>query len=148
MRRPGALRPPADLHLETCAAEASLAWGWVESALPDAGAGLRHLVLSAYTGKHSLLVHTGLLNPGDQPEFVFVLGSVEPGTGGWNTGSSSTGSPPGSGGVESQPAPLFLSRVQGSPREILPVVLTAVSASRWEAPGGATNPRGGALRVR
>ncbi|HUM11825.1 MAG TPA: right-handed parallel beta-helix repeat-containing protein [Myxococcaceae bacterium] len=55
----------------------SSAWGWGELAMQDVGAGLRSFQLSEFVGKHNLLVHTGLLNPGDQPEFVFIIGGVE-----------------------------------------------------------------------
>ena len=55
----------------------SSAWGWGELAMASAGGGLYTLRLSDFTGKHALLVHTGLLNPGEQPEFVFTLGGVE-----------------------------------------------------------------------
>jgi hypothetical protein len=55
----------------------SSVWGWGELALQDTGGGSFMLQLSDFTGKHGLLVHTGLLNPCDEPEFVFTLGGVE-----------------------------------------------------------------------
>ena len=55
----------------------SSVWGWGELAMQNAGGGLYTLELSDFTSKHGLLLHTGLLNPGDQPEFVFTLGGTE-----------------------------------------------------------------------
>ncbi|HVN32375.1 MAG TPA: hypothetical protein VMT45_10340 [Thermoanaerobaculaceae bacterium] len=55
----------------------SSTWGWGELAMASTGGGLYTLRLSDFTGKHALLVHTGLLNVGEKPEFVFTLGGVE-----------------------------------------------------------------------
>jgi hypothetical protein len=52
-------------------------WGWSDLAMTDDGHGLRTFVLSDFAGKHALLFHNGLLNPGDQLEFVFTIGGVE-----------------------------------------------------------------------
>lgn len=55
----------------------SSAWGWGEIPLASLGKGQYAFLLSTKIGPGRLLPHTGLLNPGDVPEFVFVLGTVE-----------------------------------------------------------------------
>lgn len=68
----------------------SSAWGWSEIALVDDGTmgdetaddGVFTFVLSNHVGAGSANPHTGLLNSGDQAQFVFVLGGVEYKTGG------------------------------------------------------------------
>lgn len=55
----------------------SSAWGWGEIAMRDAGGGLRAFELWGYVGRQRLLAHSGLLNCGDVPEFVFVIGGFE-----------------------------------------------------------------------
>jgi len=55
----------------------SSTWGWAEVPLTSLGHGKYLFVLSPHVGRGRLLPHTGLLNPGDVPEFVFVLGPDE-----------------------------------------------------------------------
>jgi hypothetical protein len=55
----------------------SSATGWTEVELTDDDTdGIYHFILSEHAGAGALK-HFGLLNPGDQPEFVFVLDDVE-----------------------------------------------------------------------
>lgn len=53
------------------------AWGWVEVPLTSLGRGKYAFLLSTVVGAGHQLPHFGLLNPGDVPEFVFVLGGEE-----------------------------------------------------------------------
>jgi hypothetical protein len=49
-------------------------WGWGELPMRNLGGGIFFLALSGFVSEDELLPHTGLLNRGDTPEFVFVLG--------------------------------------------------------------------------
>lgn len=53
----------------------SSVWGWGEIPLTSLGHGKYAFLLSPHVGPGRLLPHTGLLNPGDVAEFVFVLGT-------------------------------------------------------------------------
>ena len=55
----------------------SSAWGWAEIPLTSMGRGQYLFVLSPHLGRGRLLPHTGLLDAGAVPEFVFVLGPDE-----------------------------------------------------------------------
>lgn len=62
----------------------SSAWGWSEQTMTDdgtmddvAGDGIYSLVLGMVTGEGTALANNGLVNPGDTPEFVFVLDDIE-----------------------------------------------------------------------
>ena len=61
------------------------AWAWGEITLNDdgtkgdaaSGDGIYTLELSQYVGAGKQFIHSGLLNAGDQPEFIWVLNGVE-----------------------------------------------------------------------
>jgi hypothetical protein len=53
------------------------AWGWAEVPLTRIGRGQYVFLLSTVVGRHHRFPHFGLLNPGDVPEFVFVIGGEE-----------------------------------------------------------------------
>jgi hypothetical protein len=72
----GHLSPSGPWSTSTVKVKSS-AWGWGEVALHDDGGGVFSVALSTLVGEHGLLPRTGLFNPGDEPEFVYVLGGVE-----------------------------------------------------------------------
>ena len=55
----------------------SSAWGWSEVKIADDGAGNFVYTQSAFTGATKPLPHSGLLNTGDKPEFVWVFNGNE-----------------------------------------------------------------------
>lgn len=55
----------------------SSAWGWSEVKLADDGSGNFVYTQSAFTGAGKPLPHSGLLNTGDKPEFVWVFNGSE-----------------------------------------------------------------------
>ena len=72
------LDPPQFVEVKTSA------WGWSEQTMTDdgtmddiAGDGIYSLVLGNVTGEGTTLPNNGLLNPGETPEFVFVLDDIE-----------------------------------------------------------------------
>jgi hypothetical protein len=50
-------------------------WAWGTQTLTDDGTGKYIFTLSGSTGAGKMFNHTGLLNSGDKPEFIFVLGA-------------------------------------------------------------------------
>jgi hypothetical protein len=66
----------------------SSAWSWGELPLLPLGAGRFGLQLSSQLGQRGAFPHSGLLSPGDVPEFVFTLGGVEYKGFDWSTWSA------------------------------------------------------------
>jgi len=70
------LSPSWDWNTSTVTVKGS-AWGWIEVPMVPMSHGEYLFTLSSVVGTGKQFPHSGLLNPGDVPEFVFVLGGEE-----------------------------------------------------------------------